>query len=213
VEPTPSPLSLIDRIGTTKQKKAKARMVPIGSAAEAPKPVTTSENKETLKEGAMLPPEVPRQSAKPPAPSSSSVNEAQVAQVTPLIMPSKLLTNESPKATPPTSAVVPPATPLIPAPVAKFDAANEATKARKSEELYKIMTQVGEGTFGKVYKARNQITGLHVALKRIRMEGEKDGFPVTAMREIKLLQSLKHSNVVKLHEMMVSKGLDLITAP
>ena len=73
-------------------------------------------------------------------------------------------------------------------------------------EIYKIITQVGEGTFGKVYKARNQLSGVHVALKRIRMEGERDGFPVTAMREIKLLQSLRHENVVKLHEMMVSKG-------
>jgi CTD kinase subunit alpha len=38
------------------------------------------------------------------------------------------------------------------------------------------------------------------------MEGEKDGFPVTAMREIKLLQSLKHENIIRLYEMMVSKG-------
>ena len=57
-----------------------------------------------------------------------------------------------------------------------------------------------------MYKARNQLSGNYVALKRIRMEGERDGFPVTAMREIKLLQSLRHENVVKLHEMMVSKG-------
>lgn len=73
-------------------------------------------------------------------------------------------------------------------------------------ELYKIISQVGEGTFGKVYKAQNTITKLHVALKRIRMESEKDGFPVTAMREIKLLQSLRHANVVQLYEMMVSNG-------
>lgn len=38
------------------------------------------------------------------------------------------------------------------------------------------------------------------------MESEKDGFPVTAMREIKLLQSLRHQNVVRLFEMMVSNG-------
>jgi CTD kinase subunit alpha len=38
------------------------------------------------------------------------------------------------------------------------------------------------------------------------MEGEKDGFPVTAMREIKLLQGLEHENVIRLHEMMVSHG-------
>jgi hypothetical protein len=38
------------------------------------------------------------------------------------------------------------------------------------------------------------------------MEGEKDGFPVTAMREIKLLQSLRQENVLRLIEIMVSKG-------
>jgi CTD kinase subunit alpha len=73
-------------------------------------------------------------------------------------------------------------------------------------ELYAIISQVGEGTFGKVYKARNTITKVYVALKRIRMESERDGFPVTAMREIKLLQSLRHQNIVRLYEMMVSNG-------
>ncbi|KAJ7180120.1 Pkinase-domain-containing protein [Mycena crocata] len=73
-------------------------------------------------------------------------------------------------------------------------------------ELYAIVNQVGEGTFGKVYKAQNTVTKLHVALKRIRMESEKEGFPVTAMREIKLLQSLRHENVIRLYEMMVSNG-------
>lgn len=75
-----------------------------------------------------------------------------------------------------------------------------------NKPFYNILTQVGEGTFGKVYKARNSVSGLLVALKRIRMETEKDGFPVTAMREIKLLQSLRHENVVQLYEMIVSKG-------
>ncbi|KAF7352761.1 CTD kinase subunit alpha [Mycena venus] len=73
-------------------------------------------------------------------------------------------------------------------------------------ELYAIVNQVGEGTFGKVYKAQNMVTKRYVALKRIRMESEKEGFPVTAMREIKLLQSLSHENVVRLYEMMVSNG-------
>lgn len=74
------------------------------------------------------------------------------------------------------------------------------------DEAYQRLAQVGEGTYGKVYKARHVHTGVFVALKRIRMEGEKDGFPVTAMREIKLLQSLQHPNVIRLHEMMISKG-------
>ncbi|KAF9943341.1 kinase subunit of RNA polymerase II carboxy-terminal domain kinase I [Mortierella alpina] len=76
----------------------------------------------------------------------------------------------------------------------------------KGEDLYERVGQVGEGTYGKVYKARNKQTGEYVALKRIRMETEKDGFPITAMREIKLLQSLSHRHVVSLKELMVSKG-------
>ncbi|KAG2013621.1 CMGC/MAPK protein kinase, variant 2 [Coprinopsis cinerea AmutBmut pab1-1] len=81
-----------------------------------------------------------------------------------------------------------------------------APEQPESKDLYVILNQVGEGTFGKVYKARNTVAKVHVALKRIRMETERDGFPVTAMREIKLLQSLKHPNVVQLYEMMVSNG-------
>ena len=50
-----------------------------------------------------------------------------------------------------------------------------------SKELYKIVSQVGEGTFSKVYKAQNTLTGKHVALKHICMESQRDGFPVTAM--------------------------------
>ena len=73
-------------------------------------------------------------------------------------------------------------------------------------EAYERLACVGEGTYGKVYKARRVADGSLRALKRIRMEGEKDGFPVTAMREIKLLQSLKHENIIRLYEMMVSKG-------
>lgn len=65
---------------------------------------------------------------------------------------------------------------------------------------------VGSGTYGKVFKAIHVYTKDQVALKRIRMEGERDGFPVTAVREIKLLQSLNHDNVVKLQEVMVEKN-------
>lgn len=88
----------------------------------------------------------------------------------------------------------------------KGKALDSGTPATRDGDIYTIVSQVGEGTFGQVYKAVNSHNNSKVALKRIRMEGEKDGFPVTAMREIKLLQSLRHENVVKLHEMMVSKS-------
>lgn len=65
---------------------------------------------------------------------------------------------------------------------------------------------VGSGTYGKVFKAIHVYTNNKVALKKIRMEGERDGFPVTAIREIKLLQSLNHDSIVKLQEVMVEKN-------
>ncbi|ORX40724.1 kinase-like domain-containing protein [Kockovaella imperatae] len=100
-----------------------------------------------------------------------------------------------------------------PAPITEpspLSAGRQSTKPTRRKtgpgELYERLACVGEGTYGKVYKARNAENGQFVALKRIRMEGEKDGFPVTAMREIKVLQALSHPNVLRLIEMMVSKG-------
>jgi CTD kinase subunit alpha len=65
---------------------------------------------------------------------------------------------------------------------------------------------VGSGTYGKVFKGVHVYTKDMVALKKIRMEGERDGFPVTAIREVKLLQSLNHDSIVKLREVMVEKN-------
>ncbi|KAJ1975139.1 kinase subunit of RNA polymerase II carboxy-terminal domain kinase I, partial [Dimargaris verticillata] len=80
---------------------------------------------------------------------------------------------------------------------------------------YERLRQVGEGTYGKVYKARRRPQSSPpssprsptplVALKRIRMESEREGFPITAMREIKLLTSLNHPNIVNLLETLAAK--------
>ena len=68
---------------------------------------------------------------------------------------------------------------------------------------YRIISKLGEGTFGEVHKAESRKTGAVVALKKILMHNEKDGFPITALREIKLLKLLSHPNVLKLEEMAV----------
>ena len=68
---------------------------------------------------------------------------------------------------------------------------------------YEIITAVGEGTYGKVFKAEHKATGKFVALKKVRLENEKDGFPITAVREIKILRQLDHCNVIKLLDVAV----------
>ncbi len=71
---------------------------------------------------------------------------------------------------------------------------------------YEIMKEkLGEGTFGVVSKAKSKRTGAIVALKKILMHNEKEGFPITALREVKLLKMLSHPNILRLEEMAVER--------
>ncbi|KAL9611320.1 MAG: hypothetical protein Q9167_004044 [Letrouitia subvulpina] len=70
---------------------------------------------------------------------------------------------------------------------------------------YEILGKLGEGTFGEVHRARSLSSGNVVALKKILMHNEKDGFPITALREIKLLKMLSHPNVLRLEEMAIER--------
>lgn len=66
--------------------------------------------------------------------------------------------------------------------------------------------QVGEGTYGSVFVGQDKVTKDIVALKRINTEQEENGFPITAIREVKILKALNHENIVTLKEIVTSKG-------
>ncbi|KAH9887224.1 kinase-like domain-containing protein [Cubamyces lactineus] len=71
---------------------------------------------------------------------------------------------------------------------------------------YAVMTKLGEGTFGEVHKALHREKGCTVALKRILMHNEKEGMPVTALREIKILKALKHPCIINIFDMFVVRS-------
>ncbi|ETO17466.1 Protein kinase domain containing protein [Reticulomyxa filosa] len=77
---------------------------------------------------------------------------------------------------------------------------------------YKILGKIGSGTYGNVYRAHlQQSEQTTVAVKEIKMEDEKEGFPVTAIREIKILTSLDHPNIVKLLEAITNRHTEKFT--
>ena len=86
---------------------------------------------------------------------------------------------------------------------------------RRIEDAYERIGHLGQGTYGEVFKARDKETGEVVAVKKIKMENEKEGFPITAVREIKILSKLAasddelsgelmRSNIIRLREVVRS---------
>mmetsp|Transcript_21216 Transcript_21216/g.63319 ORF Transcript_21216/g.63319 Transcript_21216/m.63319 type:complete len:363 (-) Transcript_21216:41-1129(-) len=67
---------------------------------------------------------------------------------------------------------------------------------------YSVDKQIGEGVYGKVMRAREGATGRTMALKKVKTDltAEREGFPITALREIQILKQLAHENIVALNE-------------
>lgn len=68
---------------------------------------------------------------------------------------------------------------------------------------FETLNHIEEGSYGWVSRAREISTGQVVALKKVKMDyQQQDGFPVTALREITILQRARHKNIVTLHEVL-----------
>ncbi|XP_046661696.1 cyclin-dependent kinase 10 [Homalodisca vitripennis] len=75
---------------------------------------------------------------------------------------------------------------------------------------FEKLNRIGEGTYGIVYRALDTKNDCVVALKKVRMEHEKDGLPVSGLREISVLLSCRHENIVQLKEVVVGRSLESI---
>ena len=74
------------------------------------------------------------------------------------------------------------------------------------EDYYDVIEDIGFGTYGEVQKCVDKQTKEIVALKRIKKISAEDGFPKMVIREVRLLQKLRHENVVKLKRVLHCKG-------
>lgn len=56
---------------------------------------------------------------------------------------------------------------------------------------------ISSGSYGKVYKGVNNLTGQPIAIKKIKTPNFHDGVPPEILREIVLLSNIDHPNVIK----------------
>ncbi|OMP00212.1 hypothetical protein COLO4_12812 [Corchorus olitorius] len=80
----------------------------------------------------------------------------------------------------------------------------------RSVDEFERLNKIDEGTYGVVYRARDKKTGEIVALKKVKMEKEREGFPLTSLREINILLSFHHPSIVDVKEVVVGSNLDSI---
>ncbi|KTW25868.1 hypothetical protein T552_03142 [Pneumocystis carinii B80] len=75
---------------------------------------------------------------------------------------------------------------------------------------FEKLNRIGEGTYGVVYRAKDKRNNTIVALKAVRIfdNDRYSGIPITALREISLLRSLKHKNIISVLEVAVGEALD-----
>lgn len=76
----------------------------------------------------------------------------------------------------------------------------------RSVEEYDKLNDIEEGTYGWVARATQRATGKVVALKRLKLEpGDRNGLPVTGLREIQILRECRHRNIVAMEEVVVGE--------
>jgi hypothetical protein len=82
----------------------------------------------------------------------------------------------------------------------------------RSVDCYQRLNFIDQGTYGMVFKAKCRDSHEIYALKQIKFGNEisKMGFPITALREINILLSLNHPNIVKVKEMVIGSSIDKI---
>ena len=70
---------------------------------------------------------------------------------------------------------------------------------------YRVIVKLGEGTYGKVYKAADKSSGALVALKITKFSMSEEGIPAYTIREICLLRSLRHQNIINLRDVVMNE--------
>lgn len=73
----------------------------------------------------------------------------------------------------------------------------------RSVHEYEKLGRLGKGTYGTVFRAKDKHSGAIVALKKLKALNPSEGFEMTSLREIDVLKTLDHVNIIKLVDIAV----------
>jgi len=82
-------------------------------------------------------------------------------------------------------------------------------------DRYTPLSRLGEGTFGEVVRARDQVLGREIAVKRVRLEafaapGQLEEVKTRFLREAQVAAQLQHPNIVTTHDIISKPGSSCI---
>ncbi|KAI8099063.1 kinase-like domain-containing protein [Halteromyces radiatus] len=147
-----------------------------------------------------------RRTKKKKTTSHSTTGSSTLKKDSPLIRPKQPSTTMSPQ-------ISRPATPvrrLIPPSQPSLDSTTTLLQSCRSVDVYERLNHIEEGSYGIVFRARDKATGDIVAVKKLKLDKEKNGFPITSLREIHTLMIAKHPNIVNVREIVMGNRLDQV---
>ena len=69
---------------------------------------------------------------------------------------------------------------------------------------------LGQGTYGKVYKAKDNLDGQDVAIKIMKLEQEENGISQSNLREVSIMKSIDHPNLLRIKDVFFERNMILI---
>ena len=76
---------------------------------------------------------------------------------------------------------------------------------KKLEDNYKLLSKIGKGAFGKVFKVQNKKTNKILALKIIK-KSEREEENEELLNEIEIMIKLEHPNIIKIYDYYLNKN-------
>jgi cell division cycle 2-like protein len=105
----------------------------------------------------------------------------------------------------------PPSIPEAPSPEPQTEELPAFLSAcRNVDEAFDGQIRIDEGAYGVVFQATDSRTGEKVALKRVKLTKEREGFPITALREVTILLRLKHPNIINVREVVLDRSMQKV---